>query len=405
MKKKNKKQVNKMNIKSDSGKNLAGSGSGLSGKGPEIFHKYADQGLVGLANLGNTCFMNSTLQILSHCYELNEFLDTDYKGKLKNKFESLLFVEYDQLRKMLWSNGVSGPGVSNGVSSGPGGSSVTNVPGRFVTPVKFLQCLQKLARIKKMDLFTGYAQNDMPEFLIFLIDSFHESLSREVNMTISGSAINTKDHVAIKCYEMVKQMYSKSYSEIWRLFYGIQVSQIVCLENGAELSMNAEPFFMIHASIPHGLKTPHLYDCLNDYVRGEVLEGDNAWYNEATKQKQSVKKQIRFWSLPAILVIDLKRINKYNFANKNQVHVDFPLENMDMSGYVEGYKRDSYVYDLFGVANHYGGTQGGHYTAFVKNANGQWYLYNDSQVTLVREPAAIITPHAYCFFYRKKTNA
>ena len=30
-----------------------------------------------MANLGNTCFINTTLQCLSHTYELNKFLDTE----------------------------------------------------------------------------------------------------------------------------------------------------------------------------------------------------------------------------------------------------------------------------------------------------------------------------------------
>jgi len=114
-----------------------------------------------------------------------------------------------------------------------------------------------------------------------------------------------------------------------------------------------------------------------------------------------VNKNITFWSFPQVLVIDIKR---FNFQNrKNQILVTFPLEDLDLSSYVSGYNKKKYIYDLYGICNHSGSSQGGHYTAFVKNANGKWYHFNDTSVTEIVVVEQIITPKAYCFFYRKKT--
>jgi ubiquitin carboxyl-terminal hydrolase 2/21 len=340
------------------------------------FSKYNNKGLSGLNNLGNTCFLNSCMQVISHTYELNDFLNLEtYKKRLNNQYDSVLLMEWDELRKTLWKENCS------------------------VSPVKFVKTIQKLAQIKDKDLFTGYEQNDLPEFLIFVIDCFHNALSREVNMTIQGTPENDKDKMALLCFEKIKQMYSKDYSEIWNIFYGIQVSQLTSMETNKSMSMVPEPVFIINLPIPQNNKTPSLLDCFDLYVEGEILDGENSVFNEATNKKEAAKKNLIFWSLPTILVIDIKRFNSSN--RKNQILVDFPLTNLNLSKYVIGYNKETFVYDLYGVCNHSGSVLGGHYTSFVKNANDKWYHYNDTSVSEIQENQ-LLTSKAYCFFYRKR---
>ena len=338
---------------------------------------YKDKGLSGLANLGNTCFINSCIQVLSHTYELNYFLEPEtYKNKLKKKYDSALIIEWDNLRKIMWNSNC------------------------IISPGKFIKTVQKVAQLKGMEMFTGFSQNDLPEFLLFLIDCFHTSLSREIKMTISGNPENETDKVAIQCFEMIKNMYSKEYSEIWNLFYGIHVSEITDLETDKQLNITPEPYLMIDLPIPSNNKMPSLIDCFDLYVEGEILDGENAWFNEETNQKTNIRKRIQFWSFPDILIIDFKRFN--NRFQKNQILVTFPLDNLDLSKYVIGYKKECYKYELYGVCNHSGSVMGGHYTSFVKNANDNWYHFNDQEVSSLVTPENVITPKAYCLFYRKK---
>jgi len=338
---------------------------------------YKNKGLSGLANLGNTCFINSCMQILSHTYELNTFLDSEqYKKKIKKSVNSVLLIEWDELRKILWSENC------------------------IVSPNKFLNAVHKIAKIKGIEIFTGYSQNDLTEFLLFVIDCFHNSISREINMVISGKPENETDKLAIKCFEMIQKMYSKEYSEVWNMFYGIHVSEISNLQTGKQLQVIPEPYLIIDLPIPDNNKSPTLIDCFDKYVEGETLTGENAWYSEELKQKIDIKKKIQFWSFPNLLIIGFKRFNSKN--QKNQILITFPLDELNLTDYIIGYKKESYYYELYGVCNHSGGVMGGHYTSFVRNANNKWYNFNDTSVNEVALTEQIISPKAYCLFYRKK---
>lgn len=346
----------------------------------EQFEQFKDKGISGLANLGNTCFMNTILQCLSHCYELNKFLDKgDFKKKLNKKAESLILLEWNKLREMLWSENC------------------------IISPGGFLSSVQKVAKIKDKEIFTGFAQNDSCEFLGFIIDCFHTAIQREVNMTITGSPDSDTDRLAQKCYGMMKNMYKKEYSEFLNMFYGIQVSKIET-ENGEYLNAVPEPFLMLNLALPdisqQNNASCSITDCFNEYVKVEVLDGDNMIFNEKTNKKEVAKKQVLFWSLPDLLIITMKRFS--NSAKKFQCNIDFPLENLDLSDYVIGYNKFSYTYDLYGVCNHSGTVFGGHYTAFIKNANNKWYHFNDQIIQEITDKSKLVSPKAYCLFYRKK---
>ena len=353
--------------------------------------KYKKKGISGLANLGDTCFINALLQIISHTYELNELLDGDgYKSKLNKCVESELLSSWDELRLLMWSENCT------------------------ISPGGFIHAIRKISKIKKNNMFSTISQNDMPEFLTFLFDIFHTALKRKVTMTIDGNPKNKRDKMAKMCYEMMQKEYTENYSEILNMFYGIHVSTLtsvgVAKSNDEYLSIRPEPFMVISLPIPSEapLKQDHisLMDCFDLNCESELMEGENAWFNESLGKKQNVYKRLVYWSLPEIMVIDIKRF-EYNYKTdsfvKNQSNIKIPIENVSFSKYVEGYNKDSYVYDLYGICNHHGDETFGHYTSTIKTADSRWFNFNDSTVKEIHiKGSEIIGNTPYCLFYRKK---
>lgn len=341
--------------------------------------KYNKKGYTGIDNLGNTCFLNSCLQVLNHTYELNEILNAKNKITKTDIPDSSILNEWNDLRNVMWSG--------NGI----------------VSPNKFVHNVHEIAKLKNKEIFTGWTQNDMPEFLLFMIDCMHNSYARSINMKINGKKENRIDEMAIQCYEMLRTIYSKEYSEIMDLFYGIYMSEIISKDGTKQLAVKPEHYFILDLPIFYGdTLATNIYDCFDMYSKSEIMEGENAWFNEKTGQKEDIKKQIVFWNFPKILVISLKRFSPDGTQKLNSM-IDFPFD-LDLSSYVKGYNASSFKYELYGICNHMGGVMGGHYTAFAKHADNTWIHFNDNSVEVVDDAKKIITPLAYCLFYRKKNN-
>ena len=129
-----------------------------------------------------------------------------------------------------------------------------------------------------------------------------------------------------------------------------------------------------------------LGDCLDEFGKAEILSESNAWFCPRCKEHRRASKKFELWKSPDILVIHLKRFSAQGrLRDKLDVLVDFPLEGLDLSSRV-AIQEDgkSPIYDLFAVDNHYGGLGGGHYTAFAKNGNGEWYEYNGRPYPLLQ---------------------
>ena len=364
--------------------------------------KYEGRGLSGIANRGNTCYMNACLCALSHTYELNDLMDNEHLAARRRaltgrKPNAVLLDEWDALRKILWNQNCT------------------------VSPGGFLSAIQRVARETNNVEFQGLDQNDASEFLLFLFDAFHNAYARAVVMRIDGIELTRTDTVARQCYEMLKERYASDYSECLDLFYGIQLSMIsdIIVATGSStasiLSAKPEPYSVLNLCIPSssapapGTPPLTLYDCFDAYCERERMDGDNAWFNSATGQKQAVDKFIGFWSMPEIMVIELKRFvptAHYGRFKKNSAPITIPLENASFAKYVRGYAPESYVYDLYGACNHHGSIGGGHYTATVRVADGRWFNFNDERVSETTNLAHLESGIApYCLFYRRRKSA
>lgn len=338
------------------------------------FNAYKNKGLTGLTNIGNTCYLNSCIQILSNTHELQNIINAKLiKNKVKLSPDGNMLSEWNNLVTLIWNKNC------------------------VITPAKFIQTIHRYSKSTGNTQFVQGRQNDAYEFLLYLFDILHKAIARKIKIKISGNIKNDVDTLAVKCYKMLQTECAHDYSEINDLIQCVSIMSIH--RNNEELSCKFEINSILHLNIPN-TKNVTLTQCFDYYLKDEELKNDSSYFYEKENRKVAAVKKMSFWSFPKILIICLKRFDYSQNMKKININVNFPFD-IDLSGYVKGYNSTLYKYELYGVINHIGNAQGGHYTAFIKNANEYWYECNDQRVNKIHN-SSIVSPNAYCLFYRKK---
>ena len=157
-----------------------------------------------------------------------------------------------------------------------------------------------------------------------------------------------------------------------------------------------------------------LDSCLHKFRQAEQLGKDDTWYCSKCKDHVLATKQIEMYKCGPVLILSFNRFKQHNimFNEKMEDSVNFPIYNLDMSQHIlshsdgqEDDQQEKLIYDLFGVVNHYGSLNFGHYTAFAKNSEtGQWHKYDDENVQSC-DAYDVVTEAAYVLFYQLRSAA
>lgn len=336
--------------------------------------EYKNKGLTGLVNLGNKCFLNSILQCLSNTLKLTDyFLSCKYKeddpdNLNKHKKEYYIVISYINLMINIWEQN------------------------QTLKPKSFVENISKF-----VNKYFTLQQQDSHECLMYILDFLHKGLSYEIEVDIKGEIQNKTDSLMKQSLEQWKNFHEKNYSFITETFNGLFYNKIDC--NNCNFSENIfEPFNCISLNIPtQGTST--LDNCLQNYFNNS--ENINSWNCEKCN-KNGCSKSIKSWSFPNYLIIHFKRFK--NDGQKIQTHIDFPIDDLDLTNYISKDKNDpnNYIYSLYSVNYHSGNADNGHYWSSCKNLNKNWYLFNDANVSKFNHSNNSLTKDSYILFYYRK---
>lgn len=267
--------------------------------------------------------------------------------------------------------------------------------------------------------YLSMGQNDASEFLVFLIDYFHEG------HTISGTFTTNKldidksneeiekmslpDRIRIGFHKHFKLSLKDNYTSLIPDIHHYILNMITCHSCGyANLSYSMENILCLSLYQKNNQnETLSIYDTLDKHFEDEELEG---YCCDKCKNKEGNKMSKMLLTNPDTFIICLKRTG-YNpdtmGMEKINVKVEYPMM-INLNKYYPEYMNSlgtEGIYKLSGVVNQVGDNNSGHYFSYVYDDNlDKWLCCNDEKINIMNELNVLNSNNAYLLFYQKNTD-
>ena len=355
-------------------------------EGEEIFP------LIGLKNVGLTCYMNSILQCLLHINELNNFFIKKYIEE-KERFKKInIDVETKGLLSEKYYDIVEGINKKQSEENNFFSFNYFWPSDNSFNPQEFNDTLSDLN-----PQFGKYESNDAKDLLLFLIQSMHSELNYYGNIKLTNVP-KCNQLIEKEAFDFFMKVNNNLNLSIFSyLFYGINKSITICQECKNVLYNFQFFHFLSLPTFNYRRDYFNIYKGLKEFTKVESMSGDNQFYCQKCKDLKDAKVKTLIYFTPPYLIINID----YGINKKYEPKiVDFG-EVIDLTGFVDNLVKEK-TYKLVCVSSHLGRSgDSGHYITYCKDKKGVWHEFNDSTHTENINKEKIYKNSPYILIYQR----